>query len=86
MVSRLLASRVRTARMLSSMWGLARRSAVGMSRMSTNWQVYDQPGGEWRRVQHAKGYHHIFVNGEETFADGESTGATPGRLLRHGRG
>ena len=48
--------------------------------------VYDMPGGEWRRVQHAKGYHHIFVNGVETFADGVSTGATPGRLLRHGRG
>ena len=48
--------------------------------------VYDMPGGEWRRVQYAKGYHHIFVNGVETFADGVSTGATPGRLLRHGRG
>jgi N-acyl-D-aspartate/D-glutamate deacylase len=49
-------------------------------------QEYDLPGGEWRRVQRAKGYHAILCNGEVTFADGECTGATPGRLLRHGRG
>ncbi|MDH4075656.1 MAG: amidohydrolase family protein [Acidimicrobiia bacterium] len=46
--------------------------------------VHDLPGGEWRRVQRAKGYHHILVNGVETFSDGECTGETPGRLLRHG--
>ncbi len=48
--------------------------------------AHDLPGGEWRRVQRAKGYHSIIVNGVETFHDGECTGATPGRLLRHGRG
>jgi N-acyl-D-amino-acid deacylase len=48
--------------------------------------VYDLPGGEWRRVQRAEGYRHILVNGVETFTDGECTGATPGKLLRHGRG
>ena len=48
--------------------------------------VYDLPGGEWRRVQRAKGYDAILVNGEVTFEHGECTGATPGRLLRHGRG
>ena len=48
--------------------------------------VHDLPGGEWRRVQRAKGYKSILVNGEVTFDDGECTGATPGRLLRHGRG
>jgi N-acyl-D-aspartate/D-glutamate deacylase len=48
--------------------------------------VHDLPGGEWRRVQRAKGYKNIIVNGEVTFEDGECTGATPGRLLRHGRG
>src|SRR4029077_20105264 len=47
--------------------------------------VHDLPGGEWRRVQRAKGYHAILVNGEITFDEGEPTGATPGRLLRHGR-
>ena len=29
--------------------------------------VHDFPGGEWRRVQRAKGYKHIIVNGEVTF-------------------
>jgi N-acyl-D-aspartate/D-glutamate deacylase len=48
--------------------------------------VYDLPGGEWRRVQHAKGYRHILVNGVETYRDGVCTDATPGKLLRHGRG
>jgi len=48
--------------------------------------AYDLPGGEWRRVQRAKGYHSILVNGVETFNDGDCTGNTPGKLLRHGRG
>ncbi len=48
--------------------------------------LYDLPGGEWRRVQRAKGYQQIIVNGEVTFEDGECSGATPGALLRGGRG
>jgi N-acyl-D-aspartate/D-glutamate deacylase len=48
--------------------------------------AYDLPGGEWRRIQTAKGYRAIIVNGEVTFEDGVCTGATPGRLLRYGRG
>jgi N-acyl-D-aspartate/D-glutamate deacylase len=44
----------------------------------------DLPGGEWRRVQHAKGYRSIIVNGVETFANDKCTGATSGKLLRHG--
>jgi len=47
--------------------------------------VHDFPGGEWRRIQRAKGYHSIIVNGEVTFTDGKCTGAIPGKLLRHGR-
>jgi len=47
--------------------------------------VHDFPGGEWRRVQRAKGYHSIIVNGEVTFQDGNCTGALSGKLLRHGR-
>ena len=47
---------------------------------------HDLPGGEWRRIQRAKGYKAIIVNGQVTFDDGVCTGATPGRLLRHGRG
>jgi len=47
--------------------------------------AHDFPGGEWRRVQRAKGYRSIIVNGVETFAEGKCTGETPGKLLRHGR-
>ncbi len=48
--------------------------------------VHDFPAGEWRRVQRPDGYRWILVNGEVTFEDGKETGATPGKLLRHGRG
>jgi N-acyl-D-amino-acid deacylase len=48
--------------------------------------VHDLPGGEWRRIQRAKGYQQIIVNGEVTFENGDCTGATPGQLLRHGKG
>jgi N-acyl-D-amino-acid deacylase len=44
----------------------------------------DLPGGEWRRIRRAEGYRYVLVNGTVTFIDGESTGATPGTLLRHG--
>ena len=47
--------------------------------------VYDLPAGEWRRVQRAEGYRHILVNGQTIFEDGKCTGATPGKLLRHGQ-
>jgi len=46
---------------------------------------YDQPGGEWRRAKKADGYRYTIVNGEVTFIGNKCTGATPGRLLRHGR-
>ena len=46
----------------------------------------DLPGGEWRRIQKATGYHWTIVNGDITFENGEPTGAMPGRLLRHGTG
>jgi N-acyl-D-amino-acid deacylase len=46
--------------------------------------VHDLPGNEWRRVQRAKGYKNILVNGQVTFEDGECTGVTSGKLLRHG--
>merc|ERR1719335_1847682 len=47
--------------------------------------LYDLPAGEWRRVTKSEGYHFTIVNGEITFEDNVCTGATPGRLLRHGR-
>jgi len=46
--------------------------------------VHDFPGGEWRRVQRSEGYRTLMVNGEVTFEDNKCTGATSGRLLRHG--
>ena len=48
--------------------------------------AYDFPGGEWRRIRRAEGYHFTLVNGEITFIDGKDTGAVPGKLLRHGEG
>ena len=44
--------------------------------------VYDLPAGGRRLVQKATGYRHTFVAGAETYASGEWTGATPGRLVR----
>ena len=48
-------------------------------------RLYDFPAGDWRLAQKAAGYRYTIVNGEITFEDGECTGATPGRLLRHGQ-
>ena len=53
-------------------------------RMLPPYKAFDYPANEWRLVRKAAGYRWILVNGEVTFADGECTGATPGRLLRHG--
>ncbi len=46
--------------------------------------VHDLPGGEWRRIQRARGYRWILVNGEVTIRDDEQTHRHPGVLLRHG--
>jgi N-acyl-D-aspartate/D-glutamate deacylase len=43
---------------------------------------YDLPAGGRRLLQRADGYIHTFVNGVEIYADGEATGALPGRLVR----
>ena len=34
--------------------------------------THDLPGGEWRRVQRAKGYRSIIVNGQVTFDEGKA--------------
>ena len=46
--------------------------------------VHDLPGGEWRRIQRARGYRWILVNGKVTIQDDRQTQVFPGRLLRHG--
>jgi N-acyl-D-aspartate/D-glutamate deacylase len=43
---------------------------------------YDLPAGGRRVIQRADGYLHTFVAGTEIRDGGESTGATPGRLVR----
>ena len=47
--------------------------------------AHDFPGGEWRRIQRARGYRFILVNGEVTIEDDRETGTHSGRLPRHGR-
>jgi N-acyl-D-amino-acid deacylase len=44
--------------------------------------VDDLPAGGRRREQRSEGFSATVVNGQVTIADGRSTGATPGRLLR----
>jgi N-acyl-D-aspartate/D-glutamate deacylase len=44
--------------------------------------VFDLPAGGKRLLQDVEGYRHTFVAGVETYADGEHTGALPGRLIR----
>ncbi len=48
--------------------------------------VHDLPGGEWRRIQRARGYRYVLVNGEVTIRDDQQTGVCSGWLLRHGVG
>lgn len=44
--------------------------------------IFDLPAGGRRLVQRVDGYRATLVAGEQTYADGEPTGATPGRLVR----
>ena len=44
--------------------------------------VFDLPANGRRLVQRGRGYHATFVNGVQTVADDEFTGALPGRLVR----
>lgn len=47
-------------------------------------RAYDWPAGAWHLDRKADGWRYTLVNGEVTFVDGECTGRTPGKLLRHG--
>ncbi len=46
--------------------------------------AHDLPGGEWRRIQRARGYRWVLVNGEITIEEDKQTDTHPGALLRHG--
>ena len=46
--------------------------------------VHDLPANEWRRIQRAKGYRWVLVNGQVTIEDDVPTHVYSGRLLRHG--
>jgi N-acyl-D-aspartate/D-glutamate deacylase len=48
--------------------------------------AYDLPAGGRRVLQRASGYVHTFVDGTETYANGEATEALPGRLIRGAQG
>jgi len=43
--------------------------------------VHDMPGGDWRRLVRAGGYHRILVNGVTTFIDGNESGSVPGQFI-----
>jgi len=45
-------------------------------------KLEDQPGGEWRRVQRARGYRFILVNGEVTIEEDRELGRHPGQMLK----
>ena len=44
--------------------------------------IYDLPAGGRRMIQRAEGYRNTFVAGVEVMANGDATGALPGRLVR----
>ncbi|MCU1502720.1 MAG: putative amidase, partial [Ilumatobacteraceae bacterium] len=46
---------------------------------------FDLPAGGKRLLQRADGYLHTLVAGQETYTNGEHTGALPGRLVRGAR-
>ena len=85
-------------RMTAETVGLTDRGVIGVGRradlnvidfdglqLHAPEMAYDLPAGGKRMLQRADGYRHTFVAGVEIMADGESTGATPGRLVRGAR-
>jgi N-acyl-D-aspartate/D-glutamate deacylase len=57
---------------------------VDRMRLHAPEMVFDLPAGGRRLIQKADGYRATFVAGQQTFADGEPTGARPGKLVRFG--
>jgi N-acyl-D-amino-acid deacylase len=46
--------------------------------------AHDLPGNEWRRIQRARGYRYVLVNGQVTIEDDKQTETHSGKLLRFG--
>ena len=57
-------------------------ATIGANAVSTR---FDLPAKAGRLYGTANGIQHVFVNGGEVLRDGETMGATPGRVLRSGR-
>ena len=55
---------------------------VTIVRMRAPRLVFDLPAGGKRLLQPSTGYLHSLVSGVEVCRNGESTGETPGRLVR----
>jgi len=51
-------------------------------RMHRRPMLFDLPAGGRRLMQRADGYRHTIVAGQETYRNGQATGALPGRLVR----
>ena len=47
--------------------------------------AHDFPGGEWRRIQRARGYRYVLVNGEVTIEDDRETARTRAGCCGTGR-
>jgi len=54
-------------------------ATLGVRKPHLQW---DLPAGGRRLLQHAHGYLHTVVGGQETYRDGTATGELPGRLVR----
>ena len=57
-------------------------ATIGANAVSTR---FDLPAGAGRLYGTANGIQHVFVNGKEVLRNGETTGATPGSVLRSGK-
>jgi N-acyl-D-aspartate/D-glutamate deacylase len=81
----------------ADVWGFADRGTLEVGKkadlnvidldaltLSAPEMVNDLPAGGRRLIQRVAGYRATLCSGEVTFADGEPTGARPGRLVRGG--
>ena len=72
----------RPRRARAGLQGRPQRHRLRPPRLHAPRLVFDLPAGGKRLLQPSTGYLHTFVSGVEVCTDGESTGATPGRLVR----